>query len=147
MKPRTCCVAQSRYSPPLIELEGSVPRSTELPEIRTPRQKNPGYSNVYNREPQWFRFIFSYKILKRIRFNISIPSMNKSFKMSLLRICVKLLITKLYTHTYTYKTIGLWDVENPTLSTQSAHGWRWCCQTYEPAALYHPEIFSGTHFR
>jgi hypothetical protein len=32
--------------------------------------------------------------------------------------------------------IGLWDVETPTFSRQSAHRWRWGCQPYSPGALY-----------
>jgi hypothetical protein len=32
--------------------------------------------------------------------------------------------------------MGLWDVEGPTFSRQSAHRWRWDCQPYAPAALY-----------
>jgi hypothetical protein len=45
-----------------------------------------------------------------------------------------------------WKPIGLRDVEDRTLSRQSAHRWRWGCQPYAPAALYSPETFSGTHF-
>jgi hypothetical protein len=30
---------------------------------------------------------------------------------------------------------GLWDVDTPTLSRQSAHRWRWGYQSYAPAAL------------
>jgi hypothetical protein len=29
----------------------------------------------------------------------------------------------------------------PTFSRESAHRWRWRCQPYAPAALYHPETF------
>jgi hypothetical protein len=36
---------------------------------------------------------------------------------------------------------GLWDVEDPTLSRQSAHRWRLGCQPYTPAALYSPGRF------
>jgi hypothetical protein len=36
--------------------------------------------------------------------------------------------------------IGLWDVDAPTLSRQSAHRWRWG-QPYTPAALYLPGRF------
>jgi hypothetical protein len=32
--------------------------------------------------------------------------------------------------------IGLWDVEAPTFSRQSAHRWRWGCQPYALATLY-----------
>jgi hypothetical protein len=32
--------------------------------------------------------------------------------------------------------MGLWAVEAPTFSRQSAHRWRESCQPYEPAALY-----------
>jgi hypothetical protein len=35
--------------------------------------------------------------------------------------------------------IGLWHVEAPTLSRQSAHRWRWGCQPHAPAALYPQE--------
>jgi hypothetical protein len=34
------------------------------------------------------------------------------------------------------RLIGLWDVEAPTLSRQSAHRWRWGCQPYAQAAFY-----------
>jgi hypothetical protein len=36
------------------------------------------------------------------------------------------------------KPIGLWDVEDPTLSRHSAHRWQWCCQLYAPTMLYSP---------
>jgi hypothetical protein len=35
-----------------------------------------------------------------------------------------------------WKPIGLWDVEDRTLSRQSAPRWRWGCRPYAPAALY-----------
>jgi hypothetical protein len=35
-----------------------------------------------------------------------------------------------------WKPIGLWEVEVPTFSRQSAEGWLWGCQPYAPAALY-----------
>jgi hypothetical protein len=35
-----------------------------------------------------------------------------------------------------WRPIGLWDVEAPTFSGQSAHRRRWSCQPYAPAALY-----------
>jgi hypothetical protein len=38
-----------------------------------------------------------------------------------------------------WRPIGLWDVEDPTLSRQLANGWHQCCQPYAPAALYSPE--------
>jgi hypothetical protein len=38
-----------------------------------------------------------------------------------------------------WRPIGLWVVEAPTLSTQSAHRWQWSCQPYVPAALYPQE--------
>jgi hypothetical protein len=34
--------------------------------------------------------------------------------------------------------VGLWDVEDPTLSRRSAHGWRQGCQPYSPATPYSP---------
>jgi hypothetical protein len=40
-----------------------------------------------------------------------------------------------------WRPIGLWDVEGPTLSRQSAHRWRWGCQPYAPATLYPPGRF------
>jgi hypothetical protein len=40
-----------------------------------------------------------------------------------------------------WRPIGLWDVEAPTFSIQSAHRWRWGCQPYAPAALYPPGRF------
>jgi hypothetical protein len=39
----------------------------------------------------------------------------------------------------------LWDVEVPTFTRQSAHRWRWGCQSYAPAALYTGKILI-THF-
>jgi hypothetical protein len=38
-----------------------------------------------------------------------------------------------------WRPVGLWDVEDPTMSTQSAHRGRRGCQPYAPAALYSPE--------
>jgi hypothetical protein len=38
-----------------------------------------------------------------------------------------------------WRPIGLWEVEAPTFSRQSAHGWWWGCQPYAPAALYPQE--------
>jgi hypothetical protein len=38
-----------------------------------------------------------------------------------------------------WRPIGLWDVEAPTFSIQSAHRWRWGCQPHAPAALYTQE--------
>jgi hypothetical protein len=35
-----------------------------------------------------------------------------------------------------WRSIGLWDVEGPTFSRQSAHRWRWGSQAFAPAALY-----------
>jgi hypothetical protein len=40
-----------------------------------------------------------------------------------------------------WRPIGLWDVEAPTYSTQSAHRWWWGCQPYTPAALNPPGRF------
>jgi hypothetical protein len=37
--------------------------------------------------------------------------------------------------------IGLWEVEAPKFSRQSAHRWRWGCQAYTPAPLYTPGRF------
>jgi heme A synthase len=41
--------------------------------------------------------------------------------------------------------MGLWDVEDPTLSRQSAHRWRLGFQSYTPAAL-NPQKSSVAHF-
>jgi hypothetical protein len=38
-----------------------------------------------------------------------------------------------------WRPIGLLDVEAPTFSRQSAHRWRWGCQSYAPASLYPQE--------
>jgi hypothetical protein len=38
-----------------------------------------------------------------------------------------------------WRPIGLWDVEAPTFSRQSAHRWWWGCQPYALAALYPQE--------
>jgi hypothetical protein len=35
--------------------------------------------------------------------------------------------------------VGLWDVEAPTFSAESTHGWQWNCQPNTPAALYPQE--------
>jgi hypothetical protein len=35
-----------------------------------------------------------------------------------------------------WRSVGLWDVEAPTFSKQSAHRWRWGCQPHVPTALY-----------
>jgi hypothetical protein len=40
-----------------------------------------------------------------------------------------------------WRPIGLWDVETPTFSRQSANSWRWGCQPYAPAARYPPGRF------
>jgi hypothetical protein len=35
-----------------------------------------------------------------------------------------------------WRPIGMWDIESPTLSRQSAHRWRLGCKPYASAALY-----------
>jgi hypothetical protein len=40
-----------------------------------------------------------------------------------------------------WRPIGVWEVEAPTSSRQSAHRWRQGCQPYAPAALYPQGIF------
>jgi hypothetical protein len=51
-----------------------------------------------------------------------------------------MVILKAYFHPYPcnrpWRPRGLWDVEAPTFSRQSAHIWRWGCQPHAPAALY-----------
>jgi hypothetical protein len=42
-------------------------------------------------------------------------------------------------HLCNRRPIGLWDVEAPTFSRQSAHRWRWGCRAYAPASLYPQE--------
>jgi hypothetical protein len=48
-----------------------------------------------------------------------------------------------YLHTYLcarpWRPTGFWDVEDPTLSRQSAERWRQGCQPYAPAALCSPD--------
>jgi hypothetical protein len=44
-----------------------------------------------------------------------------------------------------WRPIGLWDVEAPTFSRQSAHRWRWGCHFYASAAL-HPQEDSWYSF-
>jgi hypothetical protein len=48
---------------------------------------------------------------------------------------------KRYSFKRSWRPTGLWDVEAPTSSRQSAHRWPWDCQPYTPAALYPPEKF------
>jgi hypothetical protein len=38
-----------------------------------------------------------------------------------------------------WRPTGLWDMEAPTFSRQSAHRWRWVCQPNTPTALYPQE--------
>jgi hypothetical protein len=40
-----------------------------------------------------------------------------------------------------WRPIGLWDVEAPAFSRQSAHIWRWGCQPYALATFYSPGRF------
>jgi hypothetical protein len=40
-----------------------------------------------------------------------------------------------------WRPIDLWKVEDPTFSGKSAHTWRWDCQSYALAELYHTEKF------
>jgi hypothetical protein len=42
---------------------------------------------------------------------------------------------KSYPHNRLWRSIGLWDVKDPTLYRQSAHKWWQGCQPYIPAAL------------
>jgi hypothetical protein len=46
-----------------------------------------------------------------------------------------------------WRPAGFWDVDDPTLSRQSVHRWRWC-QPCAPVALSSPEkkILSATNF-
>jgi hypothetical protein len=48
---------------------------------------------------------------------------------------------KRYPYNRPWRPIGLWDVEAPTFSRQSAHRWRWSCQLYVPVTLYPPGRF------
>jgi hypothetical protein len=54
---------------------------------------------------------------------------------------------KNYPRNRPWRPIRLWDVDDPTLSRQSARRWQWGCQPYATAALCLPEFFSvsGTH--
>jgi hypothetical protein len=47
---------------------------------------------------------------------------------------------KSYPSNRPWRPIGLWDVQDPTLSRKSAHRWRWVCQLYLPTGFYSPEI-------
>jgi hypothetical protein len=38
-----------------------------------------------------------------------------------------------------WRPIGMWDVEAPTFSRQSAHRWRWGCRPKAPGTLYPQE--------
>jgi hypothetical protein len=63
-----------------------------------------------------------------------------------LRSCDLLLITEnkrrqSYPWNRTQNPIGMWYVEVPTFSRQSAHRWRWGCQPYTSAALLLPWKF------
>jgi hypothetical protein len=53
---------------------------------------------------------------------------------------------KNYPCTRPWRPIGLWDIEAPIFSRQSAHRWRWNCQPYAPATVYSPRKFPGNHF-
>jgi hypothetical protein len=44
-----------------------------------------------------------------------------------------------------WRSIGVWDIEAPTSSTQSAHRRRWGCQPYAPVGLYPSERFLVLH--
>jgi hypothetical protein len=50
-----------------------------------------------------------------------------------------------YSSNRLWRPIGLWDIEDPTRSGQSAHTWRWGCQ---PVLYSQKHLFSvsGTHF-
>jgi hypothetical protein len=50
-------------------------------------------------------------------------------------------IGKTYPCNRSWRPIGLWDVEAPIFSRQSAHRWRWGRQPHTPAALYLPGRF------
>jgi hypothetical protein len=45
----------------------------------------------------------------------------------------------------TWRPIGLWHLEAPIFSRESAHKWRWGCQPYAPVAFTIRKI-AGTHF-
>jgi hypothetical protein len=45
-----------------------------------------------------------------------------------------------------WRPIGLWDVEAPTFSRQSAHRWRRGCQPYTRRPPFTPRKIPGTHF-
>jgi hypothetical protein len=47
--------------------------------------------------------------------------------------------TKSYPCNRPWRPIGLWDIEDPTFSRQSAHRWRWGCQPHWPEILYSQE--------
>jgi hypothetical protein len=57
---------------------------------------------------------------------------------------------KSYPHNRLRRPIGVWDVEDPTLSRQLAHRWWRGCQSHAQASFYSPRTFfifvSGVHF-
>jgi hypothetical protein len=48
---------------------------------------------------------------------------------------------KSYSCNRPWRPIGVWEVDAPTSSRQSAHRRRWSCQPYAPTALYPPGRF------
>jgi hypothetical protein len=52
-----------------------------------------------------------------------------------------LMLTHSYACNRSWRPIGLWDVEDPTLSRQSAHRWWWGWQPYAPVTLYSQQLF------
>jgi hypothetical protein len=57
-----------------------------------------------------------------------------------LRVCVRTgcwgkYLDQSYPYNRPWRPIGLWEVEVPTFSKQSAHRWWWGCQPHTPAAL------------
>jgi hypothetical protein len=60
-------------------------------------------------------------------------------------ICVLYKVRWSYPCNRPWRPIGLWEVEAPTFTRQSAYIWRWGCHPYAPAALY-PQDDSWTHF-
>jgi hypothetical protein len=77
---------------------------------------------------------FCSRTPRRFLFNFLLPELcvyNSSYAQSV----------KSYSSNKPLRPTSLWDIEDPTLSRQSAHRWRWDSQPHAQVALYSPDIF------